>query len=375
MKVPPDRSAISVLGLVPYPVGTTPSQRYRIEQWTPFLAEDGISVDLFPFADERLHKLLHQPGPRMEKAFFGALRFLHRFGNLARVRRYDAVFLHRAMALAGPALLERLLVLLGRPVVYDFDDAIFLLHTTEANRHLGWLKFPGKTAAICRLSTHVVVGNEYLADYARQFNSRVTVIPTSVDTEQYRFEHHRSANGRVVIGWTGSSTSQTYLEMFAPVLRELALNERIEIRVHSDRKPELPGVRFLWRPWSADTEVEEIGKFDIGIMPMPDDEWAQGKCAMKALLYMSLGIPAVCSNVGANREVITHGENGFLASTKSDWLANINALIEHPNLREKLGLAGRQRVDEGYSMRRSANSFADVVRSTVDEWNAQRRKG
>ena len=353
---------------MPYPPDATPSQRYRIEQWIPYLAEQGITVDLMPFADERLLELLHKPGHRAAKALAGTAAFLSRFRDLARIRRYDAVLVHRALCIAGPAVLERILALLGRPVIFDFDDAIFLLHTAEANRHLGWLKFPGKTGVICRLSAHVVVGNSYLRDYAREYNQRVTVIPTSVDTDRIQPHQRAGANGPVIIGWTGSSTSQTYLEMFAPVLREVVAQDGIEFRVHSDRKPELPGVPFVWRPWSSETEVEEISAFDIGIMPMPDDDWARGKCAMKALLYMAMGIPAICSAVGANREVIVHGENGLLATTDAEWIDNLQTLIARPELREKLGQAGRRTVEERYSMRRSAGMFAQVVRETVAEW-------
>jgi glycosyltransferase involved in cell wall biosynthesis len=364
--------SLRICALVPYPPGTTPSQRYRIEQWMPYLAEEGITVDLMPFADGRMLELLHQPGHRLGKVLAGTTRFLHRFRDLARVRRYDIVLVHRALCIAGPAVLERILALLGRPVIFDFDDAIFLLHTTEANRHLGWLKFPGKTAAICRSSTHVVVGNSYLGDYARQYNRQVTVIPTSVDTDRIQPRVRAASDGRVVIGWTGSSTSQTYLEMFTPVLRQIMTNAGIEFRVHSDRAPALPGVPFVWRPWSSETEVEEIGAFDIGVMPMPDDDWARGKCAMKALLYMAMGIPAICSAVGANREVIVHGENGLLATSNAEWVENLQLLIARPDLREKLGYAGRRTVEEQYSMRRSAGRFAQVVRETVAEWRLTR---
>lgn len=365
-------SPVKVGALVPYPQGTTPSQRYRIEQWIPLLARQGISVDVLPFADEKTHRLLYQPGHALKKAVSGVGRFLHRVNDVMRMREYDLVLIHRAIALAGPAVLERLLTLVRRPMIFDFDDAIFLLDTSAVNRSFGWLKFPGKTSTLCRLSNHVVVGNSYLAEYAREYNSRVTIIPTSVDTEHYRIKSPRIVNGKIVIGWTGSSTSQTYLEKFAPVLREIAFNERVEVRVHSDRRPDLPGVPFHWRRWSPETEVEEIADFDIGIMPMPSDEWAKGKCAMKALLYMSLGIPAVCSDIGANREVVTHGENGLLASTPSEWMASLDALIGQPELRAKLGEAGRRRVDEAYSMNHSASLFASVVRTTLDEWQAKR---
>ena len=355
--------------LVPYPPNTTPSQRFRIEQWFPGLQAQGISVDLVPFVNNELMPLLHQPGRRAAKVIAGMQAFASRVLEVATTPRYDAVLIHRAICIAGPAVLERILTLFRRPVIFDFDDAIFLLHTTEANRRFGWLKFPRKTAAICRLSTHVVVGNSYLGDYARQYNSRITVIPTSVDTERYRPTKKNKTHNRVVIGWTGSSTSQTYLEMFAPVLGALVARHNIELRVHSDRSPLLPGIPFVWRPWSAETEIEELADFDIGIMPMPDDEWARGKCAMKALLYMSMGTPAVCSAVGTNCEVIQHGENGFLVTTSEEWLTNLEALIADPALREKVGMAGRRTVEDRYSMNQCAAAFARVVRETVEEWH------
>src|SRR5437762_3022202 len=158
---------ISVCALVPYPVDTTPSQRYRIEQWAPYLEPEGIKVELIPFVDARLMGLLHKPGRRVEKAIGSSARFVRRFVDVMKTRRYDVVLIHRAACIGGPALLERLVVLMGRPLIYDFDDAIFKLHTTEANRHFGWLKFPRKTASICRISNHIVVGNAWLADYAR----------------------------------------------------------------------------------------------------------------------------------------------------------------------------------------------------------------
>jgi glycosyltransferase involved in cell wall biosynthesis len=263
-------------------------------------------------------------------------------------------------------LLERFIALLGRPVIYDFDDAIFKLHTTEANRGFGWLKFPGKTATICRISSHVVVGNSWLADYARQFNRRVSVIPTSIDTEYYRPVSKNGPNGRVILGWTGSSTSQTHLEMFAPLLRELTRRPDVELRVISNREPVLPGIDYVWRPWSAESETDELLHFDLGIMPMPDDEWARGKCALKALQYMAMGIPTVCSAVGANVEVIQHGENGLLAGTDEEWVSSLESLIANPALRKRLGLMGRRTVEERYSMRRCAELFAQVVRSAVN---------
>ncbi len=153
--------------------------------------------------------------------------------------------------------------------------------------------------------------------------------------------------------------------MFAPLLKEMSEKFPIEIHVHSDRSPDLPEIPLVWHKWSPKNEVEVISNFDIGIMPMPDDEWSQGKCSMKALLYMSLGVPTVCSDIGMNREVIKHGENGFLAKTDEDWLRAIEKLVNDAKLRKEMGEKSRQTVVEKYSMERCSQMFAKVVLATV----------
>jgi glycosyltransferase involved in cell wall biosynthesis len=363
---------IAVCALVPYPPNTTPSQRFRIEQWVPYLEEEeGISVELKPFVGRRMMDKLHQPGSLASKAGWMIEAFARRVLEVTRLGNYDVVLIHRAACLAGPAAIERLIRVIRKPIIFDFDDAIYLLDTSAANRHFGWLKFPGKTAALCRLSTHVVAGSNYLAEYARKFNPRVTIVPTSIDTDLYQPARHNGHKGRIVIGWTGSSTSQTHLEMFADVLRELAGRRDVEIRVQSNRQPVLQGVPFVWRPWSPATELEELRQFDIGIKPMPDDPWSRGKCPMKEIQYMAMGIPTVCSAVGASREIIRHGTNGFLASNKDEWLTSLEALIDNQDLRRELGAAGRRTVENQFSMKQCASMFASVVRETLQEYHSR----
>lgn len=357
-----EHRSISVGALVPYYPDTAPSQRFRLEQWMPYLEGEGIAVDLIPFASARLTEVLHQSGHWIAKAVGLTTATLHRVFDVARLRKYDVILIHRALSIVGPALLERILPSLGRPVIFDFDDAIWLLDTTRANRHFGWLKFPGKTATICRISAHVIVGNRLLGEYARQFNRNVTVIPSSVDTERFKPQPAARSDGRMVIGWTGSSTSQAHLEMFAPSLRELFQRRDVELRIISDRKPEITAVPFVWVPWNRETESQDLAPFDIGIMPIPDDRWARGKCALKALLYMAMGIPCVISAVGTNCEVVSHGENGLLATTPEQWTELLLRLTNDQALRERLGAAARRTVEQRYSMIHCAKQFADVVR-------------
>jgi glycosyltransferase involved in cell wall biosynthesis len=358
--------AIELIAFVPYPPNTTPSQRFRIEQWRGVLDELGIQIRLAPFADLRLMSLLYQPGRAAQKIAGMIAGFVRQARNVATAGRVDAILIHRAACLAGPALLERVLTLWRKPILFDFDDAIYLRHTSGANRLFDWLKFPGKTAALCRLSSFVVAGNEYLAAYARKHNPRVVVVPTSIDTDLYTPMEREDWSGRVTIGWTGSATSLTYLETFAPVLRELLRHRDAEIRVQSNRPPALSGVPVVWQPWSPETEIQEIRRYHIGIKPMPDDPWARGKCPMKELQYMALGVPAVCSAVGTSVEVIRDGENGFLATNGDQWLAHLTRLVDDAALRRTIGLAGRQTVEERYSMRRCASRFAEALRSVVE---------
>ena len=355
-----------ITAFVPYEVNTAPSQRFRIEQWIPYLADRGVDIDVRAFAGPELTALLQRPGRNLRKTILTLSGFARIARAAATLTRGRVALVHRAACLAGPPIVERLLRARGHPLLYDFDDAIFKLHTSGSNRAGAWLKAPGKTATICRISDHVVVGNSYLAGWAGQHNPHVSVVPTSVDTDRCRPRPSGPAGGRIVVGWTGSATSQTYLEAFAPELRALLASRDVELRVLSTREPLLPGVPHVWRPWSPATEAEDVAAFDIGIMPMPDEEWALGKCALKALQYMAAAVPTVASAIGANREVIEHGRDGLLASTTEEWLACITALVDDPGLRSRLGTAGRHTVEERFSMRGSAEKFERVVREVVE---------
>ena len=357
---------LSLLALVPYPLETTPSQRFRLEQWAPLLARDhGIRVHWSPFADPRLYRLLARPGHVVAKAARMAWASAARTRELLRARRHDVVVVHRAACLAGPAWLERLLGAGGTPLVFDFDDAIWVRHTSGANAFFDRLKFPGKTATLCRIAARVVAGCEYLAAYARQHGERVTVVPTSIDTGVYA-PRPRPARDRVVVGWTGSATSLTHLEAFAPVLRSLVAQRSVELRVLSTREPVMPGVPVTYRPWTPENEVEEIAAFDVGIKPLPDDPWSRGKCPMKELQYLALGVPAVCSNVGTAGEAVRPGQNGFLAESPDEWIAHLVRLVDDAPLRARLGEAGRRTVVERYSAESSARAFASAVRAAAE---------
>lgn len=364
-------NVIRVCALMLDPYDINPGQRFRIEQWEPYLKAEGIVVDYFPFTDEKLRKVIYQPGQVFAKAGELTKAIFRRIGHIINASKYDAVILYRAASMVGPAWLERFLHWRKLPLIFDFDDAIFLTNTSKENERFGWAKFSGKTGDICRLSTTVTVGNSYLAEYARRYNDNVYVVPTSIDTDRYQpVAFKDESEKRVIVGWTGSSTSQYHLEAFEPVLAELVKERDVEIRVISDRKPAFKNLQSSWRAWSSKDEIKETSEIDIGIMPTPDDDWSRGKCAAKALQYMALGIPAVCSDMGANRDVIRHGENGFLAATPAEWINSLKILIDDASIRAKFGIEARKTVVENYSMKKCARLFAQAVQDSVKVKNS-----
>jgi glycosyltransferase involved in cell wall biosynthesis len=355
-----------ILAIVPSVYDTNPSQRYRIEQWEPLLGERGVEITYKPFESDALHEVLYKQGRIPEKLKYVAEAMVRRSRDVRAARDFDAVYVLREAALLGPPVFERWLARAGVPYVFDFDDAVFVPYVSPSNGYLSYLKFPGKTRAVCRMAAHVMAGNEYLADYAREVNDRVTVIPTTVDTEKYTVEP-RAPNDVPVIGWSGSHSTAAHLSTLKNALRRLASRERFRLRVVGVPSFEMEGVEVEAVPWRSATEVEDLRPFDVGVMPLPDDKWSRGKCGMKALQYMGLGVPAVCSPVGVNAEIIRDGENGLLASSDDEWVEKLSRLLRSPEERARLGLAGRATVEARYSAAVQAprvyEIFSSVARS------------
>jgi glycosyltransferase involved in cell wall biosynthesis len=357
---------MNVLALVPNPYDTAPGQRFRMEQWEPFLRAAGIHLRWAPFASERLASVLYRPGNLAQKTFMTIAAYSKRLRTMYKAGGFDAAYVFREAALIGPPVLERWL---GRaiPFVYDFDDAVFLSYESPTNRVFGRLRFPSKTPTACRLAMHVMAGNGYLAEYARRFNDRVSIVPTTIDTEKYVPDPatQNRAGEPLVIGWSGSHSTVQHLRGISDVLARLAATQRFRLRVIGADDFSLSGVDLELLQWRSTTEVDDLRRIDIGLMPLPDDQWSRGKCGLKALQYMALGIPPVCSPVGVNAEIIADGENGFLVDTPEQWTARIVQLLESPELRERLGRAARRTVEHRYAGAIHARRVAGILRSIV----------
>lgn len=352
---------LRVLALMPYGYDTAPGQRFRAEQWARELAGQA-EFQFIPFESPRLKRILYQPGKRAEKTVEIGRCMLRRINELRKAAgSCDVIYLFRELAPIGPPVLERALAGLGLPIVYDFDDAIFVPSVSEANKAFQWLKFPRKTETICRLSRHVIVGNAYLKQYADQYCRDVTILPTTIDTVSYQPKASNAIEGVPVIGWSGSVTTAAYLEAAAPMLQALRRRTPFRLAVIGKSGVSIPGIEVFSKPWSAAAEISDIRSFDIGLMPLPDDAWAKGKCGLKTLQYMALGVPSVSSPVGVNSEIIVDGTNGFLAANEAEWVGKLERLLQDEPLRRKFSVEGRRSVEERFSAGIQAPRFLDIL--------------
>ncbi|MBI4380452.1 MAG: glycosyltransferase family 4 protein [candidate division NC10 bacterium] len=345
--------------------------RFRVSQYIPYLEARGIRVTVRPFFTPEFFRIVYQTGAHFRKSYLFALQTLARLRLLAQRTDYDLFFVYREAFPIGPPVIELALSRVkGRALVYDFDDAIFLTNSSDANKLVGILKYPQKVSQIIRGSARVVAGNTYLADYARRYNEAVIVIPTCVDTTKFvprPGRHGDNREGRPTVGWIGSHSTAKYLRSLLPVLERVAGRHRFQLYVVGSLAPlHARGFEVTQAQWDLEREVEDFRCCDVGVYPLWDDDWSRGKCGFKAIQFMACGVPVVASAVGVNREIIQDGVNGFLAATEEDWMEKLGWLLSDSSLREKLGRAGRETIVERYSLAVHAPTMATVFRSALE---------
>lgn len=356
---------MNILVLVPSLYDTAPGQRFRIEQWACYLEREGFRFTFLSFEDEELHDILYQYGRYGRKAGLVLRAVMRRVNQLRHLTDYDAVFLHREAAIIGPALLERWIAKKQVPMVYDFDDPIWLPYRSPANSFLSRLKFQNKVATVCKLASAVIVGNSALEQYARKYNSNVYVVPSTINIRQYPVKPYKQ-EWPITLGWSGSHSTLPFLKTIHAVISKLAQRYKTRLLVishsehyHSDGL----AVEVIAKRWRASTEALDLHDMDIGLGPFPPTGWNPWRCHGKVLQYMAIGVPAVASPVGIIPTYIHDGENGFLADSEDEWIEKLSLLIEDADMRQRLGERGRTLIEEKYSAHVWAPKVGEILRS------------
>jgi len=335
--------------------------RVRVYQYLPFLDDRGIGYKVIPIISKDLFR-------------HGKLRYYLSAGLNALFKWLEVIFLgfkYDAILVSNlllPLHLEKMIRFSNRNVVYNFCDALYTGYDAQyaardpvrilLNRFGKiWL------SRILRTSRHVLVENEQNRQFASHFCPNVSVITGPIDTERYVPRESRKSNfSSIVIGWIGGPSTTPYLGILENAFRNLSQKySQIVIELIGAAELKVEGVQIVIKKWDYESEVSNLQNFDIGIMPLPDNEWTRGKGGYKLLQYMACGIPCVASPVGVNADIIQDGFNGFLARSEEEWIEKLSLLIESPDLRQKMGENGRIIAEERYSIKANIHRFLNAL--------------
>lgn len=338
-----------------------PASRYRVYQYIDFLQSQGVNCTVVPAISTNLFKKLYYSDNFMDKFCYFSVSLLNRFKDLFKIKNYDIVFMQREIIpYLFPPVLEKIIARLNGRLVFDFDDAIFLPPKKQGLLYK-LTSSQNKVSEIIKVSQYVVTGNNFLKEYALTYNKNVEVIPTSIDTERYSLKQKKDVSDKVTIGWIGTPSNLSYLYSLTNVLQNLSRRYKIVVKIIGGKGARIESVDIISCKWRYETEVEDIQSFDIGIMPLLNNEWSKGKCGTKILQYLSVGVPVVCSPVGVNKEIIKDGINGFLANSDEEWVEKLSRLIKDEKLRHRFRENGRRIVEEQYSINANAPKLKSVL--------------
>ncbi len=315
------------------------ASRYRVLQYLPYLESKGVKAEVAAY-----------PGTSGELYAF--------FRNLPD---YDCLFLQRKRF---HGLFLKLLRKRAKKIVYDFDDAVMYKNSKASSPYSATRQ--KRFAAMIRASDSVIAGNTFLREQAEQFSTHVTTIPTVIDQDRYPLKKYSSEKKKVTIGWIGDHGSIHYLEKMRPVFEELGKRyPNVELEIICDIFFDCVNIPVIKRMWSIEHETEYLHELDIGVMPLIQDPWSEGKCGLKILQYFGVGVPAVCTPVGINKDVVREGFNGYFASSQEEWIEKLSLLVEDREKQKIMGLNGRETVFQSFSLAACAPIFYDVLHETV----------
>lgn len=335
------------------------SFRCRLEQYLPYLEQEGHLCSVESLLTDQYLDHKFKTGKR---DLFGYIPvFLHRLSMFWHVKKFDLVIICIEFLPYFPPFFEKYLKRMGISYIFDYDDAIFHYYD-QSYSYIIRLLFGKKFNLVLRNAAHVIGGSPYLVDYSRKFNRNVTYLPTVVSPIRYnkikKFSDKRTV---FTIGWIGSPSTSVYLNLIAPALKQICKCYDIKIILIGSGSFFIDDVSIEIKEWSEQDEIAMILEFDVGIMPLTDDLWSQGKCGFKLIQYMACGLPVIASPVGVNNDIITQGENGFLATSTEEWVQAFLALAKDVNLCKKMGQSGRITFEEKYSLSVTAPEFLSIV--------------
>lgn len=357
-----------VLILCPSPKGTAAAQRLKYEQYLPLLEAEGYSFTISNFQTPRFWKIIHQRNHTLEKIFWVMIGYLRRVYDLVRAPFYDAVFVTIWATPIGPPIYEQLLRFFNHRIIYDLDDMMFMTRFDHVKLNFFQrLKGHRKPLVMLKHASFVIVCTPKLEEIALGMNKnkRVVDISSTFNTDRFVPVNNYTPHETTTIGWTGTHSTIPFLESLQPVLAAVSKKRKIKLLVIANKEYRMKDVPTEFIPWKEDSEVQDLHRFEIGLYPIPANEWSLGKSSLKALTYMAIAIPFVATAYGTNFRIMENGVQGFMASNEAEWEETILNLIDDVELRRKMGLAGRKTVEELFSIKANFPKYLEVFKTVT----------
>ena len=357
-----------VLILCPSPKGTAATQRLKYEQYLPLLEKEGYDFTISSFQTDHFWKIIYKPGHIAEKIFWTVAGYAIRTFDLLRAPFYDGVFVNLWVTPLGFPFFERILFFFNRNVIYDIDDMIFITnHDHLKTSFFQKLKGRKKPVVMMKHAKYVIVCTPKLEEIALEINKYKKVVDISstfnierfVPVKEYRQEE------TITIGWTGTHSTIPFLETLQPVLAEISKKRKIKLLVIANKEYAMKDVPTEFISWNEEQEVNDLHKIDIGLYPIPANEWSLGKSSLKALTYMSVALPFVATAYGTNYRIMQDGVQGYMAADKKEWTEKLIKLIDDVNLRRQMGLAGRETVVESFSIQANYPKYLQAFKNVI----------
>ena len=250
----------------------------------------------------------------------------------------------------------------AKKLIFEYDDAIMYRSSRWAQQYSGTRQ--ERFEKMVKASDLIIAGNRFLQEEALKYIDpiKVHIIPTVVDMGKYVVKQDNPAKDTLIVGWIGSQSTLHYLKALLPVFEELGRRfPFLQLKIVCNAFFDVPTMRVIKKEWSEADEVADLQSFDIGLGPLPDDVWTRGKCGFKLIQCLAVGVPVVCSPVGANKEIVREGEEGFWARDKEEWVDRLSVLIRDRQLRKRMGKQGRKRIEKDYSLQAMAPQLAKVL--------------
>ncbi|MGD8778210.1 MAG: glycosyltransferase family 4 protein [Ignavibacteria bacterium] len=342
------------------------SSRYRLYQYIPFLSEQGHEVFVKPLLGEDYIKYLYNN--KMSLPFAEIIKgYFQRIFILLNKNKYDIIWLQQEAFPWIPSWFEKFFWESKPKLVTDYDDAFFHRYDDHKSQFVRSI-LGKKIDSIMSYADLILAGNEYLAERAKKNNKEknIKIFPTVVDINKFKFIENKK-DSIFTIGWIGTPSTEKYIYEIEDVIKEISKDRDVKFVLLGANNINIESSILEIKKWEESTEIVEISKFDVGVMPLPDNPWERGKCGFKLIQYLACGIPVIGSPVGVNSKIIVDGENGFQAKNSFEWINYIKTLKNDPSLRKKMSIAGRKLVEEKYSLQNNSLKLIEYFNTLVQE--------